>query len=44
MWQKDAEKIRIANENGFEVLTIWDSEYKKDKECILKKCLDFLNI
>ena len=44
MWQKDAEKIRIANENGFEVLTIWDSEYKKDKEGILKKCLDFLNI
>ncbi len=44
MWDKDAEKIRIANENGFEVLTIWDSEYKKDKIGTLQKCLDFLNI
>lgn len=44
MWNKDNEKIRIANENGFEVLTIWDSEYKKDKNDILQKCLAFLNI
>jgi hypothetical protein len=44
MWNKDSEKIRIANENGFEVLTIWDSEYKKDKEVTLQKCLTFLNI
>ena len=44
MWQKDAEKIRIANENGFGVLTIWDSEYKKGKKGTLQKCLDFLNI
>jgi hypothetical protein len=44
MWQKDVEKIKIAEENGFEVLTIWDSEYKKDKLGILQKCLDFLKI
>jgi negative regulator of genetic competence, sporulation and motility len=44
MWLKDAEKIRIAEENGFEVLTIWDSEYKKDKKTTLQKCLNFLEI
>ena len=44
IWAKDAEKIKTANENGFEVLTIWDSEYKKDKSGTLKKCLDFLYI
>ena len=44
MWQKDVDKIKIAEENGFEVLTIWDSEYKKDKSGTIQRCLDFLNI
>lgn len=44
IWAKDAEKIKIANEHGFDVLTIWDSEYRKDKNGTLQKCLDFLNI
>jgi hypothetical protein len=26
----------------FDVLVIWDSEYKKDKEKVIKKCLKFL--
>jgi len=41
LWDKDAEKTRIAIEEGFDVLTIWDSEYKKDKEGTIKKCMDF---
>jgi len=44
IWDKDSEKIRIANEEGFEVLTIWDSEYKKKKEETIEKCRDFLCI
>ena len=31
-------------ENGFQLLTIWESEYKKNKELTIKKCLDFLEI
>lgn len=42
IWEKDKRKIELANLNGFEVLTIWDSEYRKDKEKILQRCLDFL--
>jgi hypothetical protein len=42
IWQKDAEKIKVANDKGFEVLTIWDSEYIKDKQATLEKCLEFL--
>jgi len=42
MWKKDKDKKEIAELNGFEVLTIWDSEYKKNKKIILKKCLKFL--
>ena len=42
IWDKDNQKIIIANKNGFEVLTVWDSDYKKNKINILNKCLEFL--
>jgi len=44
MWDSDRKKIKRANENGFEVLTIWDSEYRwGNKEEIINKCKTFLN-
>ena len=44
IWDKDSEKIRIAKKEGFDILVIWDSEYKKNKEETIKKCRDFLSI
>jgi very-short-patch-repair endonuclease len=44
IWKKDADKIKVANDNGFEVLVIWDSEYHKNKKEVIKKCLNFLEI
>jgi len=44
IWNKDAEKTKIAIESGFEVLTIWDSEFRKTPEKTIKKCISFLNI
>ena len=38
----DELKTKIAIENGFEVLTIWDSDYRKDKNKTIEKCLNFL--
>lgn len=43
IWEKDKQKIKVANENGFDVFVIWDSEYRKNKNQILQKCLNFLN-
>lgn len=43
LWQKDKIKIDLAKSNGFDVLVIWESEYKKDKENTIKRCLEFLN-
>ena len=44
MWDKDKKKLEIANDEGFDVLTIWDSEYRwGDKQEIVNKCLKFLN-
>lgn len=44
IWDKDKEKMLLANDNGFEVLVVWDSEYKKNKEEIINKCREFLKI
>ena len=44
MWDKDKRKIDVAIEEGFEVLVIWDSEYRwGNKEEIIDRCIDFLN-
>ena len=44
IWEKDANKITDAEKLGFKVLTIWESEYRKNKEKTLEKCLEFLGI
>jgi hypothetical protein len=43
MWEKDERKIKDAEEQGFEVFVVWDSEYRKNPNDVLNKCLEFLN-
>jgi hypothetical protein len=42
IWKRDSVKIKLANKYKFDVLVIWDSEYKKNKEKVIEKCLKFL--
>lgn len=42
IWNKDKQKKELAEKNGFIVFIVWDSEYKKNKEEIIKKCENFL--
>jgi hypothetical protein len=43
MWDKDKLKVGIASDNGYEVLVVWDSEYRwGNKQKVINKCLDFL--
>jgi G:T-mismatch repair DNA endonuclease (very short patch repair protein) len=42
-WAADSKKINLIKKAGYEVLVIWESEYHKDPELTLKKCIDFLN-
>ena len=45
MWSKDELKIKKAKEEGFDVLIIWDSEYRwGNKQEVINKCLNFLEI
>ena len=41
-WEIDSIKIKCAEKYGYSVLTIWESEYNKDKEKTIQKCMDFL--
>lgn len=44
IWDKDKQKLDAAIKEGFEVLTIWDSEYRwGNKQEVINKCITFLN-
>ena len=44
MWDKDKRKNDLAISKGFEILVIWDSEYRwGNREEIINKCIKFLN-
>ena len=42
IWLNDEIKNNVAINNGHDVLIIWDSEYKLNKELIIQKCINFL--
>ncbi len=42
IWDRDNDKRNTAIEHGFQVLIVWDSEYRKYSESTIKKCIDFL--
>jgi G:T-mismatch repair DNA endonuclease (very short patch repair protein) len=43
IWDRDKRKKLLAEQHGFEVLVIWDSEYRwGNKQEIINRCLDFL--
>jgi hypothetical protein len=45
IWALDKIKIKTAEDNGYEVLIIWDSEYRwGNKKNVVTKSLNFLNI
>jgi G:T-mismatch repair DNA endonuclease (very short patch repair protein) len=42
IWEYDRSKIAAANKHGYEVLTIWELDYRKDPKSQIKKCIDFI--
>jgi hypothetical protein len=43
IWSRDKLKIDLAENNGFSVLVIWDSEYRKNPQQTIEKCIKFIN-
>lgn len=44
LWEFDEEKKKVAMKNGFDVLTIWEHDYRNNKEKITKEALKFLEL
>lgn len=42
VWKKDKLKIQTAKDQGYEVLVIWESDYKANKQDVIDKCITFL--
>ena len=43
IWNKDNLKNFWIEERGYKVLTIWESEYRKNPQQTLEKCIKFIN-
>lgn len=44
IWNKDLEKKKIAEKNGFKLIYIWEFDYRNNKEEQLNICKKFLNL
>ncbi len=42
VWDRDAHKIATARSNGYDVLVIWEHEFKNNKQETLDRCIKFL--
>lgn len=41
-WKFDEIKFECAVQNGYDVLTVWESEYNENREATIQKCISFL--
>jgi len=42
IWDHDAKKVKDLQDNGYQVLVIWEHEYTLDPENTVKQCKDFI--
>lgn len=42
MWALDTEKMIAAEQNGFQILRVWESDYKEAPKTTIRKCEMFL--
>jgi G:T-mismatch repair DNA endonuclease (very short patch repair protein) len=43
IWNKDNMKNKWMEDRGFKILVVWESEYKKNPDETLQKCINFLH-
>ena len=42
IWERETLKRKTAENQGYKILYIWESEYKEDPKSTIQKCIDFL--
>ena len=43
IWKDDEDKKNLIENLGYQLLIIWESEYKKNPQQTLEKCIQFIN-
>jgi hypothetical protein len=43
IWQRDAEKLRVASNAGFRVLVVWESDYLENREKIIEDTIKWIS-
>ena len=44
IWEIDARKKEIAEQNGYKLLVVWENDYNTNPTVVIEKCLEFLNV
>lgn len=42
IWKKELHKEKVAINNGYKILKVWESDYKQNKEKVVAECISFL--
>lgn len=42
IWDRDNQKIEFAKSQGYEVMVIWEKDFKSNPEDVIKKCREFI--
>lgn len=42
IWDFDKTKQETAKSKGYQIMIIWDSEYRQNENLALQKCIDFI--
>lgn len=42
IWNYDLCKLNLAKSHGYDVMTVWEDDYTKKPEEVIKKCLEFI--
>jgi len=43
LWEQDREKIDLAKQKGYEVLVVWEKDYRENPKKCLQECVNFLH-
>ena len=42
VWDADAAKIKLAEDAGYQVRVVWESDYKKNPKKVVEECIKWL--
>lgn len=42
IWDADAKKIKIAEDAGYRVKVIWESDYRRNQQKVIQECIEWL--